>query len=169
MGSIPVYLIHYLEFIILHFGMCIRKRRTCTFVTTTLYLNLVGFIAGSRPPYPYIGSIYPREWWDLPLALTSWQVFSHFPTMPNFGCNIVRYICLVLCDHRKLWHDYYTITLSCYVFLPRCENLLFTFRRWPQQHRSHIRNCQIFVVKLCMIYLSSIVMIWLLHAIKSLS
>ena len=61
MGSIPVYLIHYLEFIILHFGKCTRKRRTCTFVTITLYLNLVGFIAGSRPPYPYIGAIYPRE------------------------------------------------------------------------------------------------------------
>ena len=149
MGPITVYLIHYWEFIILHFGMCIRKRRTCTFVTTTLYLNMVGFIAGSRPPYPNIGSIYPREWWDLPLALTSWQVFSHFSTMPNFVCNIVRYICLVLCDHRRLCHDYYTITLLYYVYLSHCENLLFTFRRYPQQHRSHIRICQIFVVKLC--------------------
>ena len=71
-------------------------------------------------------------WFDLPkgvvrftLALTSWQVFSHFPTMPNFGCNIVLYICLVLCDHRKLWHDYYTISLSYYDFLHHCENLLY--------------------------------------------
>ena len=154
MGSIPVYLIHYLEFIILHFGKYIRKRCTCTFVTTTLYLNLVGFIAGSRPPYPYIGAIYPREWWDLPLALTSWQVFSHFPTMPNFGCNIVRIFCLVLREHRKLWHIYYTITLSYYVVLPSRENLLFTFRRWPQQHRSHIRNCQNFCCCKIVHYLS---------------
>ena len=66
MGSIPVYLIHYREFIILHFGMCIRKRRTCTFVTTMLYLNMVGLLPGAGHPTLILvrftqgsGEIYP--------------------------------------------------------------------------------------------------------------
>ena len=27
---------------------------------------MVGTLAGSRPPYPINGTIYPREWWDFP-------------------------------------------------------------------------------------------------------
>ena len=83
MGSIPVYLIHYLEFIILHFGMCIRKRRTCTFVTTTLYLNMVGFIAGSRPPYP---------WFDLPKGIVRFTL----------GSDQLASV-FSLSDHAKFW------------------------------------------------------------------
>ena len=61
----------------------ILKRCTCTFVTIALYPNMVAIIDWGRPPSPYTGPIYTREWWDFPLALTSKQVFSHFPTMPN--------------------------------------------------------------------------------------
>ena len=85
--------------------------------STALYPNTVGIIAWSRPTNSYIGPIYQREWWDIPLALTSWQVCSHFPIMPNFGCYIVRYFCLVLCDHCKLWH---IIVILC--LFRHCEN-----------------------------------------------
>ena len=57
-----------------------------------LYKIMVGMLAGSRPPYPINGTIYPREWWGFSLgsrqlasvfSLSDYAKFNFKITEPN--------------------------------------------------------------------------------------
>ena len=72
---------------------------------------MVGIFAGSKPPYPINGPIYPREWWDLPRLQ---PILTLRPCAVNDISIILNNVCILRTSDPGILFYLYVISVFVY-------------------------------------------------------